>query len=111
MLLFLNLFLNACTQPQKHSHPLHTAKPYILGVFGLGKAQIDCASQLCLFFHQSTSKFKSTHTKQNSVMITTAIPNSAIKKKIRAVCMAWPHLVVSNQSGAKWPAHRLAWDI
>ena len=22
--------------------------------------------------------------------------------------MAWPHLVVSNQSAAKWPAHQLA---
>jgi hypothetical protein len=45
------------------------------------------------------------------VTITTATPNKAIKKKIIAVCMAWPHLVVSSQSAAMWPAHRLAWDI
>jgi hypothetical protein len=42
-------------------------------------------------------------------MIITAMPNRAIKKKIIAVCMALPHLVVSNQSAAKWPAHRLAY--
>jgi hypothetical protein len=93
---------------QEHPHPLDTAKPYILGVFGLGEAQRYGASLLCLFFHHSTSKFKSTHTKQNSVMIITAMPNKAIMKKIRAVSIVWPHLVVSNQSAAKWPAHQLA---
>jgi hypothetical protein len=40
-------------------------------------------------------------------MIITAMPNKAIMKKIRAVSI-WPHLVVSNQSAAKWPAHQLA---
>jgi hypothetical protein len=39
------------------------------------------------------------------------MPNNAIKKKIRTVSMFLPHLVVSNQSAAKWLAHRLAWDI
>jgi hypothetical protein len=41
-------------------------------------------------------------------MIITAMPNKAIMKKIRAVSIVWPHLVVSNQSAAKWPAHQLA---
>jgi len=44
-------------------------------------------------------------------MIITAMPNKAIKKKIIAVCMAWPHLVVSSQSAAKWPAHQQAWGV
>jgi hypothetical protein len=38
------------------------------------------------------------------------MPNKAIRKKIIAVCMALPHLVVSNQSAAKWLAHQLVWD-
>jgi hypothetical protein len=111
-LCLLNLFLNPCAHLQEHPHPLDTAKAYILGVFGLGKAQIDCSTLLCLFLnHQSTSHCNKNQTKQHSVPITTATPNKAIRKKIRAVCMAWPHLVESNQSAAKWPAHQLAWDI
>jgi hypothetical protein len=39
------------------------------------------------------------------------MPNSATKKKIRIVSMFLPHLVVSNQSAAKWLAHQLVWDI
>jgi hypothetical protein len=102
---FLHLFqffLNAGTHLQEHPHPLDAAKPYVLGVLGLGEAQIDCSTLLCLLFnHYSTSKCNKTQTKQNTVTITTAMPNRAIKKKIIAVCMAWPHLVVSNQSAAK----------
>jgi len=37
---------------------------------------------------------------------TTAIANSEIRKKIIAVSIVWPHLVVSIQSAAKWPAHQ-----
>jgi hypothetical protein len=43
-------------------------------------------------------------------MIITAMPNNAIMKKIKAVSI-WPHLVVSNQSGAKWLAHQQAWEV
>jgi len=39
-------------------------------------------------------------TKQSNVPRTTTMPNTAIRKKIIAVCMSWPHLVVSNQSAA-----------
>jgi hypothetical protein len=44
-------------------------------------------------------------------MIITAMPNNAIMKKIKAVSIAWPHLVVSIQSASMWLAHRQAWGV